>query len=52
MSRLIAFVCTTIGSAIGWWVGSLVGFASAVLLSIVGMGVGLYIGRRLEQRYL
>jgi hypothetical protein len=51
LSRLIAFVFTTIGSSIGWWIGSQVGFATAVLLSIVGMGAGLYAGRVLEQRY-
>ena len=51
MSRLIAFVAATIGSSIGWWLGSFVGFATAAMLSIVGMAVGLYVGRRLERTY-
>jgi H+/Cl- antiporter ClcA len=52
VSRLIAFVGATIGSSFGWWVGSWFGFATAALLSIVGMAAGLYAGRRVEQRYL
>lgn len=51
MSRLIAFVSATIFSSLGWWAGSRVGFATAALLSIVGLAVGLYVGRRMEQRY-
>ena len=52
MSRLIAFLGATIGSSLGWWIGSLVGFATAMMLSVVGMALGLYAGRRIEQRYL
>jgi len=51
LSRLIAFVGATLGSSLGWWVGSWIGFATAVFLSIVGMAAGLYVGRRMEQRY-
>jgi len=51
VSRLLAFVGATIGSSLGWWIGSGVGFATAALLSIVGMAAGLYVGRRLDQRY-
>jgi len=48
---LISFVGATLGSALGWWIGSLVGFATAALLSIVGMAAGLYAAWRFEQRY-
>jgi uncharacterized membrane protein YbhN (UPF0104 family) len=52
MSRTIGFIGATIGSAVGWWLGSLVGFATGAILSIVGMGVGLYLARRWEQNNL
>ena len=52
MSRLIGFAGATIGSWLGWWIGAWFGFPAAVLVSIVGMGVGLYVARRMEQRYL
>jgi uncharacterized membrane protein len=52
VSRLIGFLGATIGSSLGWWLGSLVAFATALMLSVVGMAIGLYAGRRFEQRYL
>jgi len=39
---LAAFI---VGSA-GWWLGQKIGFATAVILSAVGTGVGLYVGYR------
>jgi outer membrane lipoprotein SlyB len=48
---LLRFVGGTAGSWLGWWIGSFVGFGTAVLLSIVGFAAGLYAGRRVEQTY-
>ncbi len=42
----------TVGGAIGWYAGSLVGIMTAFILSCVGTGVGLYLARRLAQPYL
>jgi hypothetical protein len=45
MNKLLGWGGATVGGAIGWWAGDRVGLLSAFLLSIVGTGVGLYVGR-------
>jgi uncharacterized protein len=42
----------TVGGAIGWYAGSIVGYMTAFILSCVGTGVGLYVARRYSQQYL
>ena len=51
MKKVIVFLIMTLVSYLGWWLGSLVGFITACYLSILGMGIGLYIGRKVCQRY-
>ncbi|MBZ5552039.1 MAG: hypothetical protein LAO21_04915 [Acidobacteriia bacterium] len=51
MKGLLSFLCVTVGGAIGWWLGAFVGFMTAVLLSIVGSGAGLYFALRLHREY-
>jgi hypothetical protein len=34
-------------SSIGWWLGNLVGFFTAFILSTIGTGIGVYVGKRL-----
>ena len=45
---LIGFV----GMSVGGWLGFKVGITTAVILSSVGSGVGLYYFRKLAERYL
>ena len=45
MSKLLAWVGASVGSAVGWWAGDRFGLFSAFLLSMVGTGAGLYLGR-------
>ena len=52
MEKLMGFVGATVGSLAGWYLGDLVGFGTAVVLSTVGTGVGLWAGRRLAQKWL
>ena len=52
MKGLVWFISTTIGGAVGWWVGAFVGIYTAVSLSAVGSGVALYYARRLADDYL
>jgi hypothetical protein len=52
MNKLASFVGMTVGGAIGWYAGSLVGFMTAFVLSCVGTGVGLWAARRVAQQYL
>jgi len=51
MRKLLGFVGTTIGGYIGWWAGSLVGFMSAFVLSMLGTAVGLYFAMRVAREY-
>lgn len=49
MTKLLGFVGATAGSALGWWLGARVGTMTAFMLSIIGTGLGIYLGRRLAQ---
>ena len=49
MKGFLAFLGTALGSYVGWWLGSYGGFSVGCLASVVGMGVGLYAGRRAWQ---
>ena len=46
MNKLIGFVAATIGSYAGWALGARFGIMTAFMLSMVGTGVGIYVGRR------
>jgi hypothetical protein len=52
MKGLIGFVGMSAGGWLGWWLGMFVGIGTAVILSAVGSGVGLYCIRKLAERYL
>ncbi len=52
MEKLMGFVGATVGSLVGWYLGELVGFTTAVVLSMVGSGVGLWAGRVGARRWL
>ncbi len=52
MKAMIGMVATTIGGAIGWYLGAFVGIFTAVSLSAVGSGVALYYARRVASDYL
>ncbi len=51
MRKLMILIGTTLGSAIGWWLGSFVGMMTAFMVSTVGTGLGMYWGIRAAQRY-
>jgi hypothetical protein len=46
MSNFLAFVGASVGGWAGWAVGAPLGIMSAWTLSVVGMAVGVYAGRR------
>ncbi len=50
--RLLVFAISTATSSLGWWLGEQVGLMTAVLLGMVGLGVGIWLGRRLVDRLL
>lgn len=51
MKGFLAFAGTTLGSYVGWWLGDQIGLVTACFASVVGMGIGLYVARRLALRY-
>ena len=51
MNKLLMLVGSTVGSYAGWWLGAHFGFMTAFMLSTVGMGAGIYGGRRIAQNY-
>jgi hypothetical protein len=52
MKGVIGFVGLNLGGWVGWWLGYKVGITTAVILSAVGSGAGLYYIRKLAERYL
>lgn len=50
MSRLLAWLGATVVGAVGWWAGAPGGLFSAFVLSMVGTGLGLYLGHWLADR--
>ncbi len=51
MRKLLILIGTTLGSAIGWWLGDKVGLMTAFVLSMVGTGVGMYFGIKYAREY-
>ena len=51
MRKLMSFIGVTIFSSIGWSLGEKVGMFTAIMLSIVGTGVGMYAGYKAAERY-
>jgi hypothetical protein len=46
MRSLIGWLAASVCGGIGWWLGQYVGLLTAVVLSSVAGGVGLYAGFR------
>jgi hypothetical protein len=52
MQRVMGFVGATIGSYAGWYLGAPIGIMTAFMLSMVGMGIGIYAARRFVREYM
>jgi hypothetical protein len=52
MKKLLGCVGAILGSSVGWWVGASVGTMTAMLVSAVGTGAGLYLGWWAAERLL
>jgi hypothetical protein len=48
---LAVLLGATLGGALGWWLGALVGPVTAFILSAIGTGAGVYAARRLNTLY-
>jgi hypothetical protein len=51
MKTLLVLVVSTIGSAVGWWLGARIGIMSAFVLSMVGLGLGMWGGAHPAARW-
>jgi hypothetical protein len=51
MQKLLGWLGLVVGGTTGWAIGARFGLMTAFFLSIVGTGVGLYLGRRIADRY-
>jgi hypothetical protein len=49
MRKILVTMITIFTSWLGWWVGSHFGLMTAFILSMVGVGLGMYYGRRLTE---
>jgi hypothetical protein len=47
MNKLLGFIGMTIGGYVGWAIGERISFGFALILGIVGTGVGLYAARKI-----
>jgi len=52
MRKILLIMITIIASWLGWWIGSYFGLMTAFILSMVGVGLGMYFGRRLIQSWM
>jgi phage tail tape-measure protein len=51
MLKLYSFIGATAGSYAGWALGAPVGITTAFIISMVGTGLGIYVGRRVAHHY-
>lgn len=51
-AKWLGWIGSIVGSYAGWCLGAPVGIMTAFMLSMVGMGAGLYLGRRVARDYL
>jgi hypothetical protein len=52
MKRLIGLIGASMGSALGWWIGSQIGLMTAFLVSTLLTGLGLYYATRIARQLL
>ena len=52
LTTLLGWAGATVGGSIGWWAGDSGGMFMAFVTSMVGTGIGLYLGRQLGDRLL
>ena len=51
MRKVFGLIGATVGGWLGWALGAPISIFTAFVISMVGTGVGLYIGYRLAARY-
>lgn len=49
LKKLLILSGTTLGSAVGWWLGADFGIMTAFIVSMIGFGAGMWGGARLAK---
>lgn len=49
MKGILRLLLMTLAGGIGWWAGDFIGIFTAMLLSSLGSGVGLWVALRIER---
>jgi hypothetical protein len=52
MMKLMGFLGATVGGYAGWALGARFGTMTAFVISMIGTGLGLYVGRQVANRVL
>jgi hypothetical protein len=52
MIKLMGFLGATIGGYAGWALGARFGVMTAFMISMIGTGLGIYVGRRVAHDML
>lgn len=52
MRGMFSFIGTTILGTVGWAIGDYIGIGTAIVLSCIGSGFGMYWGRKLFDQWL
>lgn len=51
VTKLMALLGSFLVGSLGWWIGDKVGLMTAVILSGIGTGVGIYAGKKLADHW-
>lgn len=51
MKKLLVLLASTAGSYLGWWLGTPGGLFGSFVLSMVGLGAGMWYGARVAKRF-
>ena len=52
MRKLLTLIVASLAGWLGWWLGTGIGTMTAFCLSVIGTGLGLYVGQRIVREYL
>ena len=51
LKKMCVFIATTIGGSLGWAAGEHWGIMGSFMISMVGTGVGMYVGFKVAEKY-
>ena len=51
MKKIVTWTLMAVLGGLGWWLGEQIGLMSALVLGMIGSGVGMFLGARLAQNY-